>query len=105
MFTHIINLWRKLTAKLNKPNVPKREKNVDCESWHNNSRPFASIGQYTVYSDPRDIRVTGMNDFEVVKWCRANQIEANISFKISGGDSLWRVVDDKQRVLFALRWG
>ncbi len=63
---------------------------------------------YVLTGDERSIMVPRIYKYEVIDWCMENGITANISssdlseaaFKVN----LWRIEDEKQRMLFMLRW-
>ena len=73
---------------------------------------FRERNGFKLVSDERDIEVPAKYRFQVHEWCFDNGIEATMATNHEGsawaasvwGVNLWRVKDDEQRVMFALRW-
>ena len=73
------------------------------------TKVFASKVGYDLVSDERDIMVSNLMIADVIKWCddmgiRVEQVDIPPIFQWSFGVNLWRVKDEQQRILFALRW-
>jgi len=72
------------------------------------TRVFAGIGNFKLISDERDIMVHKDHYEQVIAWCEQMNITATSSHMILAptmfGVNLWRVKDDEQRLMFALRW-
>jgi hypothetical protein len=64
---------------------------------------FVTANGYTLVGDSRDIAVAYKLRAEVWDWCSENNITVHYQGSLSGTD-LWRVTDEEQRVIFALRW-
>jgi hypothetical protein len=59
---------------------------------------------YDIASDTRDVLVAGHLDYAVYKWCdEAGLKTANIFIK-ADNKSIWRIVNDRERTMFILRW-
>lgn len=67
------------------------------------SKIFAEKGRVKLVGDNRDIAVPYKLRADVWDWCHDNKINVNYQGSLAGID-LWRVVDEKQRLWFALRW-
>jgi hypothetical protein len=66
-------------------------------------KEFASHGKYKFMSDERDIRVAVWDRDAVWAWCEENGIGLEYQGTLAGTD-VWRVRDERQRVLFLLKW-
>ena len=66
-------------------------------------KEFASDGKFKFMSDDRDIRVKVWDRDAVWVWCEENGIGLEYQGTLAGTD-VWRVRDERQRVLFALKW-
>lgn len=64
---------------------------------------FAEKGRVKLIGDSRDIAVSYKLRADVWDWCQDNDIDVNYQGSLAGVD-LWRVVDEKHRMWFALRW-
>ena len=64
---------------------------------------------YVLMGDERDIMVDIKHYRDIINWCIDNNIKAVVnSSPIAAsafGKTLWKVEDEKQRMLFMLRWG
>lgn len=58
---------------------------------------------YVLMGDSRDIAVPYSKRSEVWDWCQENDVYVEYQGSL-GGTDLWRVVNEKQRLLFVLRW-
>lgn len=58
---------------------------------------------FTIASDERDICIDGNYDYDIYKWCNEVNVNANIFMKMEG-KSVWRIMDEKERAWFRLRW-
>ncbi len=58
---------------------------------------------FSVTSDVRDQCLNGDLDKEVYRWCEEMGVDATIHMKLEN-NSVWRIRDDEQRVMFVLRW-
>lgn len=67
------------------------------------TRIFAEKGRVKLVGDERDVAVVSNYRQDVWDWCAANKIELEYQGSLGGAD-LWRVRDDRQRVMFILRW-
>ena len=67
------------------------------------TRVFAEKGRVKLVGDHRDIAVISDQRRDVWDWCRANNIELEYQGSLNRTD-LWRVRDERQRVMFLLRW-
>ena len=54
-------------------------------------------------SDHRDICLDGNIDYAVYRWCDRMNVDASIFMKMEH-NSVWRIKDDEQRILFKLAW-
>lgn len=59
--------------------------------------------------DERDIMISNQLIADVIEWCeqtgiKAEQVPTSPMIQWSFGVNLWRIHDEQQRVLFALRW-
>jgi hypothetical protein len=65
---------------------------------------FFTVGEYTFKSDERDVRTDTCHE-DIMAWCKANDIVAG---PVMCGQTLpyniWRVKEERDRVLFKLRW-
>lgn len=74
---------------------------------------FLERGDYKLVGDEKDIMVSHALQGQVVRWCRDNAVQAELNyvgnqerwmiqemFKMD----LWRVRDEQQRMMFALKW-
>ena len=76
------------------------------------TKVFRERNGLKLVSDERDIEVPAKYRFQVHEWCFDNEIEATLATNHEGsawaasiwGVNLWRVKDDEQRMMFALRW-
>lgn len=77
------------------------------------TKVFKERGGYKLIGDYRDIMVPARYRLAVLSWCKRAGIDANInssddfitrSAEKMFGVNLWRVHDDKQRLMFSLRW-
>jgi hypothetical protein len=63
---------------------------------------------YSLHGDERDIMVDIKHYRDIINWCIENDIKAVVnSSPIASsafGKTLWKVEDEKQRMLFLLRW-
>lgn len=73
---------------------------------------FMEYGNLKLWGDPRDIPVPSNLRKDVYTWCVSNDVVADmplnrdyrhISERYFGLD-IWRVKDERERVMFALRW-
>jgi hypothetical protein len=73
------------------------------------TRVFAQRGDFRLVGDECDVMVDWHQRMEVWDWCDEHgiDIEYSDSAHISKyfGVDLWRVKDERQRVLFILKWG
>lgn len=67
------------------------------------TRVFAEKGRLKLVGDSRDILLSSTIRQEVWNWCQRNDIKVEYQGTLSGID-LWRVRDERQRVMFLLRW-
>lgn len=58
---------------------------------------------YVLMGDERDIGVATWDRDAVWTWCENNGINIEYQGTLAGTD-VWRVRDEKQRVMFILRW-
>lgn len=75
-------------------------------------KTFIETNGLKLISDERDIMVSASYYQDVVNWCNTNHVDVTVPqgtyshntagriFKVH----LWRVKDEKQRLMFALRW-
>ena len=76
------------------------------------TKVFKTLGNLKLVSDERDIMVPARHRLAVLDWCDTNDIQVELSMGSTQsawsastfGVNLWRVKDDKQRLVFALRW-
>ena len=73
------------------------------------TKVFRERGNIKLISDERDIVVPSEYYDEIITWCHKNNIKAttsNYSARAQAvfGVLLWRVKNEQDRVLFALRW-
>jgi len=76
------------------------------------TKVFKTLGNLRLVGDERDVMVSARHRLEVLDWCDANEIDAEISMGSTQsawsastfGVNLWRVRDKHQRVMFILRW-
>lgn len=76
------------------------------------TKVFKTYKDLKLVGDERDIMVPARHRLAVLDWCDANDIAATLatgptvsSFSaINFGVNLWRVQDERQRVMFILRW-
>lgn len=76
------------------------------------SKVFLKVGRNQLISDERDIMVAARYRSQVLQWCRESGVEVedpqgNYTHEIAQkqfGVNIWRIRDEQQRVLFALRW-
>jgi hypothetical protein len=63
---------------------------------------------YALVGDERDIMVDIKYYKDVINWCQENGIDAVVNSSpivaSAFGKTLWKVVDEKQRLIFILRW-
>lgn len=64
---------------------------------------FAVKGRVQLVGDQRDIAVDVGQRLAVYDWCVRNDIELEYQGTLAHTD-LWRVRDERQRVMFLLRW-
>ena len=67
-------------------------------------KPHFKWQGFTITSDARDICLSGDLDADIYDWVRANKISANIFIK-ADNNSIWRIKDDEERIVFKLAWG
>jgi hypothetical protein len=73
---------------------------------------FITRDKYTLMSDERDFVIPVKHRMEVIEWCQQFDIKAEIPLDELNrhlthtyfGVDLWRVKDDEQRLMFALKW-
>lgn len=73
---------------------------------------FCRKDDIVLRGDPRDIMLPAQYKLAVLSWCRKNGIVAECPLNKDNqhlardyfGVNLWRVKDDKQRLLFILKW-
>ena len=73
------------------------------------SKIFCQTHRYRLISDERDIMVSNQVIADVLEWCDrtgvvAEQVITQSVTQRMFGVNLWRVRDEQQRTLFALRW-
>ena len=76
------------------------------------TKVFRELGSLKLISDERDVMVPAEHRMAVLDWCAANGIaaEPSLGYPRDGwaigtfGVTLWRVKDERQRVMFVLRW-
>ena len=76
------------------------------------TKVFKEYKGWKLVGDERDIMVSSKHHLEVLDWCDANDIDAELSMGSTSsslaastfGAVLWRVKDEKQRLAFVLRW-
>ena len=76
------------------------------------TKVFKEYKGWKLVGDERDIMVPSKHHLEVLDWCDANDIDAELSMGSTSsslaantfGAVLWRVKDEKQRLAFVLRW-
>lgn len=56
-----------------------------------------------VSSDARDICLPGDMDHTIYDWIKSQDYSATIHLKL-GQHSIWRIVDDQERMMFKLKW-
>lgn len=59
---------------------------------------------FTIMSDSRDICLPGELDADIYDWARAHKISASIFIKAEN-NSIWRIMNDNERMLFKITWG
>ena len=59
---------------------------------------------FTITSDIRDLCLPGDLDADIYDWARQNSISASIFIK-ADNNSVWRIKDDEERIMFKLAWG
>ncbi len=67
------------------------------------TRVFAEKGRVRLIGDERDIGIVSNYREDVWAWCDANNINLEYQGTLGKMD-LWRVRDERQRVMFLLRW-
>lgn len=67
------------------------------------TKEFGRSRGYIFFSDARDIETPFSKRQQVYDWAGANGITIEYQGTL-GGTDVWRVRDEKQRVLFLLRW-
>lgn len=67
------------------------------------TRVFAEKGRVKLVGDERDIGIVSNYREDVWAWCDANNINLEYQGTLGKMD-LWRVRDERQRVMFLLRW-
>lgn len=67
------------------------------------TRVFAEKGRVKLIGDERDIGIVSNYREDVWAWCDANNINLEYQGTLGKMD-LWRVRDERQRVMFLLRW-
>lgn len=67
------------------------------------TRVFAEKGRVRLVGDQRDVAVISDHRQDVWDWCAANNIVLEYQGSL-GRTDLWRVRDERQRVMFMLRW-
>lgn len=70
---------------------------------------FMQRGKFVLWGDEKHIMVPANQYMQVVHWCKQNGIEASVDNKSFWTEKifnvvLWKVVDDRQRLLFSLKW-
>lgn len=76
------------------------------------TKVFRERNGLKLISDERDIEVSAKYRAKVQEWCNDNGIKATLASPAEGtswaasvwGVNLWRVRDEQQRVMFALKW-
>jgi len=73
------------------------------------TRVFARYRNTELVSDERDIMVSSQLINHVIAWCdltgvTAEQVDTSPLIQWACGVNLWRVRDEQQRTMFALRW-
>ena len=73
------------------------------------TKVFRELNNIKLISDERDIMVPCEHHDEIFTWCHENNIKATTSnysafAQAIFGVLLWRVKNEQDRVLFALRW-
>lgn len=76
------------------------------------TKVFRELNNFKLIGDERDIMVRSKYKLDVMNWCNDNNIEAIIPLRaghlklveMTFGVTLWRVKDEQQRLMFALRW-
>ena len=58
----------------------------------------------TFTSDSRDVCLSGELDADIYDWAKQNKINASIFMK-ADNNSVWRIKDDEERIVFKLTWG
>lgn len=74
------------------------------------TKVFAERAGFKLTGDDRDIAINWHYREKIWNWCSDNDINANYnSFGSTSGKffgvDLWRIEDEKQRILFLLKWG
>lgn len=70
------------------------------------TKVFAKRDGLELISDDRDIAVDWQLRHKVWDWCEDNHIDVRYQgSRTYFAIDLWRVKDEKQRVLFLLKWG
>ncbi len=59
---------------------------------------------FTIMSDSRDICLSGDLDADIYDWAKKNNVNASIFIKAEN-QSIWRIINDNERILFKLSWG
>lgn len=67
------------------------------------TKVFAEKGRVRLIGDERDIGVATRYRNDVLTWCDTNNIDFIHQGNLAGVD-VWRVKDERQRVMFALKW-
>lgn len=67
------------------------------------TRVFAEKGRVKLVGDQRDIAVISNQRQDVWNWCNSNNIELEYQGSL-GGTDLWRVRNERQRMMFLLKW-
>lgn len=57
----------------------------------------------SIVSDVRDICLAGELDYTVYQWCEKMNVDATIFMKLED-NSVWRIKDEEQRIIFRLAW-
>lgn len=76
------------------------------------TKVFRERNGLKLISDERDIEVSAKYCVKVQEWCNDYGIKATLALPVEGsswaasvwGVNLWRVRDEQQRVMFALKW-
>lgn len=77
-----------------------------------NKKVFCSKDDIELIGDERDVILPIQYKMEVLNWCRKNNVIVELPMDKENeelaflyfGVNLWRIKNDKQRMLFILRW-